>query len=352
MKVEERAHLRHILQGRREAIVAHWYNALAPAGATEYSAADFRRQLGALTDQAITVLLGEPFGRQGARDIGAALARLDAHPAILGRTLEALAAQLVAGLTAKQVVALHPRLMALLGELATGFGDRAGGALFVERRRAKEALTESERRLRVVVNHVPIILFAIDRQGIFTLAEGQGLAVLRLQSGEAVGRAVFDLCRDFPQVLKNVRRALAGETFTATVEVGETVFETWYSPTHEPGGNASGVIGVAADITARVRAETASRASEARFRALLHEVPLGTRSPTGNANCSAVMPSTRGWSAIARPNCAAGASPWSRTRTTRRATWRSSGSCWRGAATAMTWRSATAARTGGLSGAT
>jgi signal transduction histidine kinase len=59
--------------------------------------------------------------------------------------------------------------------------------------------------------------------------------------------------RDSATVIRNMRRALGGETFTATDEIGSMVLETRYSPTREA-GSVVGVIGVSYDVTDRVRA--------------------------------------------------------------------------------------------------
>jgi putative two-component system response regulator len=123
------------------------------------------------------------------------------------------------------------------------------------RRQAEAAaLHTSEGRLRAVVAHAPIVLFSINTVGIFTLSEGRGLEPLGLLPGEVVGRSVFDVYRDEPSVLENITRVLAGERFTGMTEVGELVYETTYIPTFDDGGRVSGMVGVATDVTERMRA--------------------------------------------------------------------------------------------------
>ena len=131
-----------------------------------------------------------------------------------------------------------------------------------ERRESEQVLRETEARLRSVVANSPIILFALDREGLFTLSEGKGLDPFGLNPGELVGRSVFDLCRDRPEILSDLRRAQAGEAFTANVQVRGSTFEVWYSPLKDDRGQVVGVIGVATDITERRRAEEALRQSE------------------------------------------------------------------------------------------
>ena len=121
------------------------------------------------------------------------------------------------------------------------------------------ALREAEEHLRTVVATAPILVFALDDAGVITFAEGRGLESLGLRPGKVVGRCVFKRYRGMPQVLHNVRRALAGETVADTVDVGGLVFDARYIPMRDEDGRVTRVIGVATDITERMRAEAALR---------------------------------------------------------------------------------------------
>ncbi|WP_339366857.1 PAS domain-containing sensor histidine kinase [Calothrix sp. 336/3] len=124
-----------------------------------------------------------------------------------------------------------------------------------ELKRAETALKESEARLRTVVSSAPIILYALDSQGVFVISEGQGLSALGLQPGELIGQSVYEVYQDFPEVLANITRSLAGEELTTVVEVAGFYFETRSVPIRDNKDNTIGTIGVSVDVTERKRAE-------------------------------------------------------------------------------------------------
>ena len=108
----------------------------------------------------------------------------------------------------------------------------------------------------------PIVLFATDREGVFTVSEGRGLERLGQTPGESVGKSAFEMYQDHPAILDNLRRALAGEEFTSVIEVSGMAFETSYAPLMAPEGEILGVIGVATDVTERRRLEDQLRQAQ------------------------------------------------------------------------------------------
>ncbi len=60
------------------------------------------------------------------------------------------------------------------------------------RKKAERVLQEAEERLRTVINNAPIVLYAVDAAGVFTLLEGKGLDRY-MMPGEKVGRSPLDL---------------------------------------------------------------------------------------------------------------------------------------------------------------
>ncbi|HVF10045.1 MAG TPA: PAS domain S-box protein, partial [Abditibacteriaceae bacterium] len=136
-------------------------------------------------------------------------------------------------------------------------------------------LRERESRWRAVVNSAPVILWAVDKDGIFTFSEGKGLQTLGLQPGAVVGRSISEVYRDVPRILEDNRRALAGEEFVSIVEVGGSFFEARYSNLRDVNGAVTTVIGVAMDITERKRIEMEWQRSLSLQRATLESTTDG-----------------------------------------------------------------------------
>ncbi|MGD0526715.1 MAG: PAS domain-containing sensor histidine kinase, partial [Polyangiaceae bacterium] len=109
----------------------------------------------------------------------------------------------------------------------------------------------SEQLLGLVLDQLPVVLFATDRQGVILIARGKG--AVRLAG--AVGRSAFELFADSPAVTDNLRRALGGEAIITEGENDHVWWETRYMPLRGPEGAVEGVVGVTMDATARKRAE-------------------------------------------------------------------------------------------------
>jgi diguanylate cyclase (GGDEF)-like protein/PAS domain S-box-containing protein len=135
---------------------------------------------------------------------------------------------------------------------------------------AEDALRESQERLRAVVNSAPLALIAVDRDEKIVLAEGQGLAMLRGATGPLAGQSIADRLDRHPEILAEMRRALAGEEVAMTAVFDRLVFEAHFRPLFDEHGRPNGMIGVAFDVSARVEAERLLRDSEETARALLN----------------------------------------------------------------------------------
>jgi PAS domain S-box-containing protein len=149
-----------------------------------------------------------------------------------------------------------PHLLALARDVTE---ERAAAA---ERARLDAALERSQERVREVLRSLPVVQFSVDRAGVFTLSEGQGLHALGAQPTQVVGEQIADVYRDYPTFLASFERALSGEAFTTVEKIRSVDFEIHWAPIHGPGETVTGVTGIALDVTDRQRAELARKDSE------------------------------------------------------------------------------------------
>jgi PAS domain S-box-containing protein len=117
------------------------------------------------------------------------------------------------------------------------------------------AVRAMQPHLRSIVENAPVVVWAIDLDGIFVSSQGQGLVHLGLRDGEAVGQSVFELYRDSPTILEHIRGALTGKESVSTVPASDRVFRNWCAPLRDANGEIIGAQGVATDITGQVLAE-------------------------------------------------------------------------------------------------
>jgi diguanylate cyclase (GGDEF)-like protein/PAS domain S-box-containing protein len=154
----------------------------------------------------------------------------------------------------------------LLADIAGALG------LSLENLRQKEEILQKESRLRSVVMGAPIVLFSVDAAGAMTFIQGQGMAALNLAPENIIGRPVWEIWQNYPEIIQSFRRAFAGDSVTSLAAIRfagqEMVFEYRLAPERDEQGRVTGVICIATDVTQRKRAEDALRVSEGRHRDL------------------------------------------------------------------------------------
>ncbi len=125
-----------------------------------------------------------------------------------------------------------------------------------EKHKATSAqLSETLTRLRVIIAGAPIIIVAVNREGLITFEDGRGLASLGVTPGTHVGQQIVAAYPQANELPGHFARVMAWEEFSALLRVGSVALETWFSPLREDRGKVSGYTAVAVNVTDRRRLE-------------------------------------------------------------------------------------------------
>ena len=162
-------------------------------------------------------------------------------------------------------------------ELADGPANMAFITDITERKRAEEALRESEGRLRDITFSMADWVWEVDKSGVYTYSSQKGFDLFGPAYDDVIGKSPFDL---MPQDEAKRVGAIFSEIAANKLPIKD--FEYWNIsrtgericlltngvPILDEQGNLKGYRGVDKDITERKRAEDELRASESRFRDL------------------------------------------------------------------------------------
>jgi len=138
-----------------------------------------------------------------------------------------------------------------------------------------QELLLNQQLLVTLTSEAPIILFSINKDGIFTKSEGKGLTKLGLIPGEIVGVSAFDFYRNYPVVIEQLNQALNGKEVRSILNINEIFFDILYQPVFNAAGVVESVVGVAVDVTEQRLAVAQLSESETKFRNVFENSMLG-----------------------------------------------------------------------------
>jgi PAS domain S-box-containing protein len=149
-----------------------------------------------------------------------------------------------------------------------------------ERKRAEEALRESEDRYRTLAEASPDQIFIVGRDDTMKYINTAALKMFRLPYDQVVGTPRKNL---FPPHIADAQDISLKKIFETgeklqteeKIQFGTQEFwvDTSFVPLKDKTGNVTGVLGIARDITGRKRVEDAVRESEERYRTLTEASP-------------------------------------------------------------------------------
>ncbi len=160
----------------------------------------------------------------------------------------------------------------------------AQGQDITERKRAEEALRESEEKFRSLVETTSDWVWEVDPNGIYTYASPKVKDLLGFEPEEVIGKTPFDLMSpdEAEQVAGLFRNAVESrkpferlENTNLHKDGRQVVLEASGIPILDAGGNFLGYRGIDRDITERKRAEEGLKSSEERLKILFEYAPDG-----------------------------------------------------------------------------
>jgi PAS domain S-box-containing protein len=141
-----------------------------------------------------------------------------------------------------------------------------------ERRKAEEAVRESEKRLQALVENLPGgAVFIVDKDLRYLVAEGEAVADAGFASADLIGKTIFEalpteMAVDYEP---RFRAGLAGAAFEHEHRTHDRTFISRGVPLKNENGEIYAVLAISYDISKRKRADEALRKSEERLRLLI-----------------------------------------------------------------------------------
>ena len=116
-------------------------------------------------------------------------------------------------------------------------------------------LYELKQRTDSVIHSAPVLLWAVNTEGIFTYYDGKVAHLLGYSSEARIGKSIFQLDLDSGGISAKVKEALAGEVVISESIVNGICLENKFTPQRDADGFVTGVIGLSLDITLRKKEE-------------------------------------------------------------------------------------------------
>lgn len=120
-------------------------------------------------------------------------------------------------------------------------------------------LQETEERIQRLIKNARPIVFMTDERGTILVFEGRDLTGTFYRKEDLVGTSIYEAMPSTEPLRSAVANALDGHEVDDVMTFGGRFFDVWIAPVHGARKTVSGCIGMAVDISDRIRAETSLR---------------------------------------------------------------------------------------------
>lgn len=141
---------------------------------------------------------------------------------------------------------------------------------------AQEKIETQQQQLSSILNNMPLILFAVDKEDKFTFVRGKGLDLFNIESSQLVGRSFNLIFRNSPEFINDFQNTIKEKKQTRIIrELEGYYFEIHLIPVFNSKNKYLGINGIAYDITQRFKTQKALKESEERYRSLYENSSVG-----------------------------------------------------------------------------
>lgn len=119
----------------------------------------------------------------------------------------------------------------------------------IQIRKTTEQKLESELKLKSILSNLDVIIWRIDKKGVFALIEGNDTTQSKIFTQDIIGKSYREVFKAWPMIIDGIRKALTGEPGKKTISVKGNYIELSFSPKYNLEDELDGIVGLVFDIT-------------------------------------------------------------------------------------------------------
>ena len=140
------------------------------------------------------------------------------------------------------------------------------------KKQTQERLRQGETRLRTVLRSAPIVMWMVNPSGTLDFLEGCDPSSYDVLPSDAVGRSVFELFAELPELLEDALRALTGEEVHAIRKAHGHTLDMRWAPVRNERGQLTATLGVSIDVTDQRRLQERLEQQHAQMLAMIENM--------------------------------------------------------------------------------
>ncbi len=150
-----------------------------------------------------------------------------------------------------------------------------------EKLKNSKAIKKIQQQADLMVNHLEAVIWATDEKGVFTFYGGKGSKSLGLTSEDRLGKNIFDINADSPQIISELKNTLSGHRGSFEKQKEGRWFQSYVDPVFDENNRPVGIVGFSLEQTERKKMQLAIQNSEQqnlslarRLQAVIRNAPI------------------------------------------------------------------------------